>query len=313
MLILGMDVGGTSARCLVADLDGRRLGIGHGGGGNPVSHGIGTAIEQIRTAAEEALRDVDRSQVSASVVGVAGFADESRARDAFGLMWSGLGVASPPQVISDTLVAFAAGTAETTGTVLVSGTGAAAAEVTDGRPALVADGIGWLLGDDGSGFWVGRQAVRHALRPRGPGVDDDPLAVSVALHLLGRRAGRNDLLAAAYAGPPVALARLAPVVVEAADGGDLVACRILAAAADRLDESAASVRAPGAASPIVLSGGMFAARHVTEPLRERLRRRWPAAPIRRAMNGAGGAAWLAARSLQIPLPASLHADLTRDL
>ena len=40
-LVLGMDVGGTSSRALVADLTGRVLGIGRGGGGNPVSRGIG--------------------------------------------------------------------------------------------------------------------------------------------------------------------------------------------------------------------------------------------------------------------------------
>jgi N-acetylglucosamine kinase-like BadF-type ATPase len=312
MLILGMDIGGTQARCLVSDLDGRRLGVGYGGGANPVSRGIATAIEQIRTALEQALQGIDRSEVAASVIGVAGFSDTT-ARATFDAMWSTLGVASAPQLIGDTLVAFAAGTPQASGTVIVSGTGAAAVEVIDNEAGLVADGIGWLLGDDGSGFWVGRQAVRHALRPRGPGVEDDPLAVSVSLHLLGRAGTREEVLAAAYAGPPVALARLAPVVVEAADGGEAVARRILAAAADRLEESATSVRASSVASPIVLSGGLFAAPHLTEPLSERLRRRWPDAPICRATNGAGGAAWLAARSFGVPLRPELHALLTRDL
>jgi len=312
MLVLGMDVGGSRARCLVSDLEGRRLGVGRGGGGNPVSHGVVPAIEQIRTALEEALRDVDRAQIAASVIGVAGFGNDAEARNAFQAMWASLGVASPPQVTHDTLVAFAAGTPEGTGTVIVSGTGAAAVEVTDHEPSLVADGLGWLVGDEGSGFWVGRQALRHALRPRVPGAEGDALAVSVSLHLLGRIGAREELVSAAYAGPPVALARLAPVVVEAADGGDLVALRILAAAADRLEESAASVRAAGADSPIVLSGGMFATRHLTEPLHERLHRRWPDAPIRRATNGAGGAAWMAARWLGVPLPDSLHARLTGD-
>ncbi len=308
-----MDVGGTRARCLVADLSGRRLGVGRAGGGNPVSHGVLTAIEQIRTALEQALRDVDRSRIAASVIGVAGFADDAQAQDAFRVMWSSLGVASRPQVTHDTLVAFAAGTPEANGTVVVSGTGAAAVEVVDDEQGLVADGIGWLLGDDGSGFWVGRQALRHALRSGGAELGDDPLTVSVSRHVLGRLGTRVELLRAAYAGPPVALARLAPVVVEAADGGDLAARRILAAAADRLEESAASVRQAGADSPIVLSGGMFATRHLTEPFRERLHRRWPDSPIRRATNGAGGAAWMAARSLSVPLQDSLHADLTRDL
>jgi len=313
VLILGMDVGGTRARCLVADLTGRRLGLGEGGGGNPISHGVVAAIEQIRTAIDQALRDIDRTRVASSVIGVAGFAEGDEARLAFQTMWEGLGVAGQLRLTNDTLVAFAAGTPEVSGTVIVSGTGAAAVEVVDGHEGLVADGIGWLLGDHGSGFWVGREAVRHTLRAGGAVCRDDLLTVSVSHRLLGRLGTRVELIRAAYAGPPVALARLAPVVVAAADQGDVVAQHILATAADRLEESAASVRDVGADSPIVLSGGMFATRHLIDPLRERLRARWPRASIHRATNGAGGAAWLAAQSLGVPLPASVHFDLTRDL
>lgn len=313
MLILGMDVGGTRARCLVADLTGRRLGIGEGGGGNPVSHGVVAAIGQIRTALEQALRDLDRTRVASSVIGVAGFAEGDEARLAFQTMWESLGVTGLLRLTNDTLVAFAAGTPQVSGTVIVSGTGAAAVEVVDGHEGLVADGFGWLLGDHGSGFWVGREAVRHALRPGGGLGRDDLLTVSVSHHLLGRLGTRVELIRAAYAGPPVALARLAPVVVAAADQGDVVARQILEGAADRLEQSAASVRHVGAHSPIVLSGGMFATRHLIDSLEERLRARWPRASVHRATNGAGGAAWLAAQSVGVPLPGSLHADLTRNL
>ncbi|WP_228564599.1 BadF/BadG/BcrA/BcrD ATPase family protein, partial [Catenulispora rubra] len=65
--------------------------------------------------------------------------------------------------MSDVTVAFAAGTPAPDGTLLVSGTGAVAARMHDRLPVHFRDGYGWLLGDEGSGFWIGRQAARAAL------------------------------------------------------------------------------------------------------------------------------------------------------
>ena len=48
--------------------------------------------------------------------------------------------------------------------MLIAGTGSAAGLVRDHRLVRTADGHGWLLGDDGSGFWLGREAVRSVLR-----------------------------------------------------------------------------------------------------------------------------------------------------
>lgn len=313
MLVLGMDVGGTRARTLVADLEGRRLGIGEAGGGNPTSHGTAAAMSQIRASLEQGLREVEAGSIGAAVIGIAGFADRAEALTAFLAMWSGLGIGCPPQIVHDPLVGFAAGTPEASGTVIISGTGAAAMEVSDGREGRVADGSGWLLGDEGSGFWVGREAVRHAIRLDALGLPPDRLASAVADHVLGGPGDRTDLVTAVYAEPPVALARLAPIVARAADEGEPVARRVLAAAAERLEESVVSVRGPGSTSPVVLCGGMFGAHHLTSSLTERLAARWPGAPITRAGYGAGGAAWLAARSLRTHLPDSLHTALVGEV
>lgn len=317
MLVLGMDVGGTRARSLVADLSGRRLGVGEAGGGNPISHGTVTAMAQIRSALEQSLQRVDPSRISAAVVGIAGFADRTEALAAFRVMWSQLGVRCAPVLTHDTLVGFAAGTSEDTGTVIISGTGAAAVEITAGREGRVADGSGWLLGDEGSGYWVGREAVRHAIRLDALGLAPDQLSAAVADALLGRPGDRIELVTAVYAQAPVSLARLAPVVAAAADLGDPAARRVLAGAGERLEASAVSVRPVGSTSPIVLCGGMFGAQYLTDWLTSRLRARWPRAVVARAGYGAGGAAWLAAQSLHddraLTLADGLHAELVREV
>ena len=162
MFVLGLDVGGTSSRALLLDASGRRVGYGRAAGGNPAAHGTEAAAANIGRALEPALRGIDPAQVAGAVIGMAGAGALERA--VFDLMWASAGLRPAPRVTGDLGIAFAAGTAEPCGTVLIAGTGAIAARIEDGEPTVIADGLGWLLGDEGSGFWLGREAARVAAR-----------------------------------------------------------------------------------------------------------------------------------------------------
>ncbi|ACZ84875.1 N-acetylglucosamine kinase [Streptosporangium roseum] len=178
MYVLGLDVGGTSSRALLLDASGRRIGYGRAPGGNPAAHGTGTAAANIRQALEPALLGVDPAEVVGAVVGMAGVGALDRA--VFDRMWASAGLRCVPAVTGDLGVAFAAGTAEPRGTVLIAGTGAIAARIEDGEPVAVSDGLGWLLGDQGSGFWLGREAARAAVRGLSRGESDGLLTRLVA-------------------------------------------------------------------------------------------------------------------------------------
>jgi glucosamine kinase len=121
-------------------------------------------------------------------VGLAGvstlISDASAART-FERLWRDLGLTCPVRVVSDVTVAFAAGTPEPDGTLALSGTGAVAARMRDRMPARFRDGYGWLLGDDGSGFWIGRQAVRATLAAVDGRAETGELARAVLMHYLG--------------------------------------------------------------------------------------------------------------------------------
>src|SRR5262249_35118115 len=98
-----------------------------------------------------------------------------------------LGVA--PEFIGiegDTDIAFAAapGTPRD-GLLLIAGTGAVAARIAHGRTAAVADGDGWLLGDQGSGFWIGRRAVPAVLAALGGRGAPPALTAAVLTRYLG--------------------------------------------------------------------------------------------------------------------------------
>ncbi|WP_033819480.1 BadF/BadG/BcrA/BcrD ATPase family protein, partial [Kitasatospora sp. MBT63] len=163
-LVLGLDVGGSTTRVLVADLTGRILGTARGAGGNPVSNGEPAAVRAIGETLRAALADVDPADVAAGVLGLAGgmaggVAGGVAGTSALDGLWPAAGLPHPPRLTGDVELAYAAGTASPTGTALIAGTGAVAARIEDFAMARCADGHGWLLGDRGSGFWLGRAAV----------------------------------------------------------------------------------------------------------------------------------------------------------
>ncbi|MEU4642759.1 BadF/BadG/BcrA/BcrD ATPase family protein [Micromonospora sp. NPDC023814] len=320
-VVVGLDVGGTSTRAAALSLDGRRLGTGRAGGGNPTSHGAERAAGELLAALREALADVDPTRVRAGTIGLAGagrlLADPA-GRDAFDRAWRDAGLRCPYDVHGDALVAYASGTASPEGTVVIAGTGAIAAQVRELRLDRVADGHGWLLGDAGSGFWLGREAVRRLLADLDRGQAPGRLATAVLTELMGSaevaprpRDTGDALIQAVTRRPPVELARLAPLVVAAAVDGEPVARGLIDEAATHLAESTARIRPAGDASPIVLGGGLLTGdTPLAAAARAEVAQRWPDAVLRSAGDGAAAAAWLAARDLpEVTDPVALHARL----
>ncbi|MEE6261472.1 N-acetylglucosamine kinase [Plantactinospora sonchi] len=320
-MVLGLDVGGTSTRATVVSLTGERLGTGRAGGGNPTSHGAEPAAAQLRIALHAALAGLDPTLVRAGTIGLAGagrlLADPA-GRAAFDRAWHQVGLRCPYAVVGDALVAYASGTAEPDGTILIAGTGAIAAEVRDLTLDRVADGHGWLLGDAGSGFWLGREAVRHTLAELDAQQPPGTLGRLVLTELLGsaqvapRSRDTGDLLVQAVTRrAPVELAGLAPLLVRAAADGEPAATGIVAEAARLLAASVARIRPTAARSPVVLGGGLLTgATPLADAVRPALAARWPTAPLLGAGDGAVAAAWLAARALpEVTDPAELHRRL----
>jgi N-acetylglucosamine kinase-like BadF-type ATPase len=318
---------------LIADTDGRLVGTGNGPGANLTSHAPDRAFGAISAAVQAATIDVEPAQIQRAHIGTAGPENFKRpgVLTAFEQMWHDTGLRCPYDITSDLEVAFVAGTAQPDGTLLLCGTGAVAAQFEGRRRNHSADGHGWLLGDMGSGFWLGREAVRLTLATLGRLELPGPLGQEVIRTLLAApeqprtpragaaetapstatdsrsvperlaalrvpadfRALADSLVMKVHAEPPIALARLAPRVSEAADA-DSMAAGILKQAADHLFGTVSTVRTTDG-TPLVLAGSLLTAdtplRTILEP---RLAEEWPKATITRAKNGAAGAAWLAA-------------------
>lgn len=309
---LGLDAGGTSTRAVVVSSDGHCGGIGKAGSGNPTSAGIDAATTAIRAAVTQALAAAGTGAVSGAALAVAG-AGGAGHRAAIVATLSDL-VASEPVFDFDVLAAYFSGTAAPDGYVLLSGTGASAVRVEDGRLAAISDGLGWLLGDVGSGFWLGREAVRAGLAPLdGRGATTpltdlllDRLGISPVDHREGGRTGTLVAATAAlYAMPPLRLADFASLVFTAAGRGDEVAAEILDRAAAGLAETLAAVRTPDVEGPLVAAGSVLA----RQP--DFAARVAPGAVV--ADDGLAGAAVLALRHAGVHVDDAVYARVTSSL
>ncbi len=325
--VVGIDAGGTHTRAAIMTLDGVVAGYGAGPGANFNSGG--DTAKALTDALTTALTDLDPGGVAGGVFGIAGAgaAGRPRAVAAANSAWQALGIGGEPEVVTDIAVAFAAGSAATAGIVIFAGTGAGAAVIDDGEIVRRADAYGWLVGDEGSAVWVGREAVRAALRAFDGRGAPTVLAETVPRAMLGEAA--EPLLATldpritasggeigpvssgpdlpqaivkeVYGKPPAVLGQVAPLVSAAAEAGDPVACRIIeeAAAALLTDVDAVRPALEGRDGPtgLVVAGSLLEQGPLADAVRRGLKDRFGTEPMP-AGDGAIGAARLAVRRLE---------------
>ncbi|MEJ3743529.1 BadF/BadG/BcrA/BcrD ATPase family protein [Actinomycetes bacterium KLBMP 9797] len=184
------------------------------------------------------------------------------------------------------------------GCVVAAGTGVIVLGTDHAAVWNRTDGWGHLLGDDGSGAWIGIQGVRAALRHR-DGRDGGSAAL---LARLRQRFG-DRLLPTVYGAdaPAHELAAFAPDVAGAAHAGDPVARDIWRRAGAHLAESAHAA-ARGLPANFSWGGRLFdAGPLLLEPFQAELARRVPGAKLSPPVGqAADGALLLARRGLPHP-------------
>ena len=306
MLLVAVDAGGSSTRAVVVDSTGRCLGLGTAGSGNPVSSGP----ESVALALGAAVRQATASAgvLPASIAGAAvAMAGSRSVRLAAGPEHPGItaalsaaGVDAPFVVESDLLAMFCAGSSDLDGHALVAGTGSAAIRVRDGEVEAVSDGTGWLLGDEGSGFWIGHHVVRAVvadLDGRGPSTALTPLVLAglgIDDTHESRRSSLSRLTEIVYGMRPVQLARFAPVAFTVGD--DAAAVAIVEGASQALARTLGTVLDDGIDGPLVLGGSVLLHQAtVAAAVETSFRRQGGAGHVVRVADGVAGAAALALR------------------
>jgi N-acetylglucosamine kinase-like BadF-type ATPase len=259
--VLGIDVGGTKTVCLLGDDEGRIVSTAKGPGANLQGVGELQLEKVLHTVMEETV--AQQNVVPAAIcLGIAGVDRPEDATVVRGIM-SRIGYKARILVVNDALIALQAGIGAAAGIVIVAGTGSIAYGCDFQARAARAGGWGYVLGDEGSGYWIGRLALRAIVREADGRGQPTTLTPRVLAHFGVARPG--ELFQTVYRQDfkPAAVAALAIHVQHARDEGDAVAIAILDRGAKELVAAAQSVAnqldLTGEEFSFVLAGGMFKA------------------------------------------------------
>jgi N-acetylglucosamine kinase-like BadF-type ATPase len=160
--LLGVDGGATKTLAAVLDVEQRRLSLGHAGPSNEDAVGSHAAVRALLDAADDAISraGISEDELAAGVLAVAGTdtaSVERHFREARDVPWL---------VVNDVVGAWATATDAGPGVGVISGTGSNVFGVGHEGNGWRAGGWGHLLGDEGSGYWLGLQSIAAALRDR---------------------------------------------------------------------------------------------------------------------------------------------------
>ncbi|HEY3366852.1 MAG TPA: BadF/BadG/BcrA/BcrD ATPase family protein [Symbiobacteriaceae bacterium] len=240
--VVGIDGGGTRTRCLVADPSGTILGEGQAGPANYQVVGQQEAAANLRAAVQMALAAAGLTQ-SGVVAACAGLAGVSRPEDR---PWMEAALSflapAPTQVVADARIALEGALGGAPGVVVISGTGSIALGMNAAGELVRAGGWGWLLGDEGSGYDIGRRALNAALAA----LDGTGLPTRLGERIMDawQLERLNQVVNRVYQDLPrarVDIAGLVPLVMAAAAEGDAVATAILVKAGRDLGHTATVV------------------------------------------------------------------------
>ncbi|MEC0373088.1 BadF/BadG/BcrA/BcrD ATPase family protein [Paenibacillus chibensis] len=263
--LLAVDGGGTKCLAVFADAEGRMLASGRAGSCNYQGVGREAAARELTRAIREAKRQLavgkrDASsassrvvpptehtpaaeedgplQVACAVFGLAGLDTAYDRRIIEELVHEALAStqvqADRVVVDNDGVAALLGASGGDPGILIIAGTGSIVYGINAKGDSARAGGWGHRVGDEGSGYWIGKQGIRAVLR----GYDGRGVATSLTAKLLQHLKLHNEeelfnwAYSAAYSVDKTA--ELSKLVDEAAQEGDAPARRILESAADEL-------------------------------------------------------------------------------
>jgi N-acetylglucosamine kinase-like BadF-type ATPase len=310
--LMGIDGGATKTLAAVLDLDTYAFHLAHAGPSNEDAVGLDAAAKVLRGVADEALRraGIGERELARAVLAVAGTdtgAISGKVHATRGETWI---------VVNDVVAAWATATGVAPGVGAISGTGSNVLGVGPRGQAWRTGGWGQLLGDEGSGYWLGIESIKAALHERdgsGPAT-----ALSAAVIDFFHVPSVEALASLVYAKPLTKreIAAFASRAATVADAGDGVARALYERGAAELARQIGVVIERAGLSredfPVGLIGSVFKAGALfVEPLAAAVRETAPAARISVVdMPPAGGSLLLAGRACGVRLE---RAELSRRL
>lgn len=249
LALVGLDIGGTKTHAMRWNGE-LKIADAKSGSANVQNVSLETAKDNIA----EVFAALGSGNIDRVVAGSGGIDTEDDAHQ----LRSMIEVHAPEAeilVVHDTRLILAAGQA-TIGFSVILGTGSAAWGVNASGREGRSGGWGYLLGDEASGYWMAREAVRHTLREFNRGQEPGELAARV---LKANRVESPDELIALFHGEANRRywAQQSPLVFEALGAGDAQAAQIVTDAVDHVGEMLKDLSdLLGAHGPVIIGGGV---------------------------------------------------------
>jgi glucosamine kinase len=236
-LFLAIDAGGTKTRCLIADED-RILARAVSGSVKLMQVGDAEASSRLQAMLTEAslAAGINLADVAETCVGIAGLSIDAVRR------WTereiGNTVGGNLLIVGDEEIALDSAFRGGPGILVIAGTGSHVLGRAADEAMYRVGGWGPAIGDEGSGFWIGQEALRAAFWAKDRGI---PTSLLTAIGDLwnAKSAGEIVEMANARSGPD--LPALAPLVARCAEAGDELAAAVLERAGVELAEQVALV------------------------------------------------------------------------
>ena len=284
-IVVGIDGGGSKTHAIVADESGNSLGEATGPGSAVKPGEEDASADVIVQTAREALEKAKLADVTPRVlcVGVAG-AGRENAKQA---LWQALvarDIASDIVVHTDFGIALDDAFGDGPGVLLIAGTGSAAFGRSPAGSTARCGGWGPIIGDEGSGTWIGRRAL--SIVSAAADGRESQTALTGAILTAAEVNEVAELIPWAAAATREQIASLAPVVFGVAEGGDLRANAVISLAVEELMLHIRSLAQQlfgdeRAAVPVALAGGLMTkGSTLRKRLEHRLRAAVPGAQVK---------------------------------
>ena len=264
--VIGVDGGGTKTVAVLANLNGKVLARAEVGPSNINKIGFKHAIDNIVKVLTQVSQEYEKDKIVFIYLGLAaGLERDKKKKKEIKkqlLVTSELSWISPKNILveADQLIAFRSGTEEKQGIVIIAGTGSIVMGWDKKGKEVIVGGWDYLLGDDGSGFWIGKKALQ-AVCLSIDGFNSKSLLHSMILKKLKIKT-EKDLMQEIYKPEMIKnIASLAPLVETAAKTGDKTAKDILFQASNELiiraNLAIKKLNLENKFFPLVLAGGVF--------------------------------------------------------
>ncbi|KAF0818630.1 Kinase similar to eukaryotic-like N- acetylglucosamine kinase [Bacillus sp. ZZV12-4809] len=266
MYVLGIDGGGTKTKGVICDEKGRVYAEAAVGPTNPNSLGY----EFVEKELSRLLGDLQQrapekyAEIKSSFAGMSGV-DREEVKSKMGQLYKKyLPGDCLLKVDNDAVNALYSGTLGQPGVVNISGTGSITFGINDEGERTRVGGWGFLLDDSGSGFSIGKHALK-AIFDEYDGFGEKTVLTSAIINTLKvKRVPELIPVIYDFTKARETIASLSRLVVEAAEGGDLISQEILKQAGIEMGKNIRRLilklfkdKAVNKELPIVLAGGNY--------------------------------------------------------